>query len=238
MTKRNEKWLGIAVLLAASLSIPLSLTAGGKPKDTADLDEALTIKSTDRENGIDVYEVCAACHLLEGWGKPDGTFPQIAGQHPGVIINAIKDIRNRNRDSPTMYPYTLPRGLGSPQDIADVVAYISQLPMNPDNGKGPGKNLDYGKKLYEKDCVACHGANGEGNAAASFPRIHGQHFNFLVRQFEWIRDGKRKNVNPAMVQVSKDYSDDDVWAVNDYVSRLQPPKEIVAPPGWKNPDYD
>lgn len=237
--KRYTNRLGAGlVLLGLFLSMPWPSMAGGKVQGTADLDEALTIKTHDRENGIDIYEVCAACHLLEGWGKPDGTFPQIAGQYPGVIINALKDIRLKNRDSPTMYPYTEPRGLGSAQDIADVAQYISQLPMNPDNGKGPGKDLDRGEKLYKKDCVACHGANGEGVGAAMFPRIHGQHFNYLVHQFEWIRDGKRKNANPAMVQAIRDYTDDDGWAVLDYVSRLKPPKEKLAPLGWTNPDYD
>lgn len=236
----NPRNIRFAIIfsLVTYVFTPLSLVAGGKPQDTADLDEALTIKEFERENGIDVYEVCAACHLLEGWGKPDGTFPQIAGQYPNIIINALKEIRLKNRETPTMYPYTLSRGLGSPQDVADVAFYISGLPMNPDNGKGPGKNLEHGEKLYKKDCVACHGANGEGIQAAGFPRIHGQHFNYLVRQFEWIRDGKRKNVNPAMVQAIEGYNDDEVWAVLDYVSRLKPPKELVAPPGWVNPDYD
>ena len=38
----------------------------------------------DLENGMDVYEVCAGCHLPEGWGKKDGTFPQLSGQHKDV----------------------------------------------------------------------------------------------------------------------------------------------------------
>ncbi len=223
------------MVLAAMLGAPVQ--AGGK-HDTKDLDEALAITEVDRENGIDVFEVCTACHGVNGWGKPDGTFPQIAGQHPKAIINAIKDIRAGNRDNPTMYPYTEARALGSAQDIADMAAYISQLPMTPENGKGPGKNLAHGEKLYKRDCAGCHGAGGEGNAAAGFPRIHGQHFNYLVRQFEWIRDGRRRNANPGMVQVMKPYNHDDAWAVMDYVSRLQPPKDRLAPKGWENPDYD
>lgn len=224
--------------LSIVLIISGSALSASKSQGTADLDEALAIKEIDRENGIDVFEVCTACHGLNGWGKPDGTFPQIAGQHPKAIIKGIKDIREGHRDNPTMYPYTLARALGSPQDIADAVAYVSQLSMNPDNGKGPGKNLKHGEELYRKDCVACHGPEGEGNAAAGFPRIQGQHFNYLVRQFEWIRDGKRRNANPAMVQAVKGYNDDDIGAVMDYVSRLQPSKELLAPSAdWENPDY-
>ena len=49
---------------------------------------AMTL-APDRENGIEVYEVCSACHLLEGWGTPNGTFPQIAGQHREVLIKQL-----------------------------------------------------------------------------------------------------------------------------------------------------
>ena len=61
----------------------------------------------DRERGIAVYEVCSACHLLEGWGLDDGTFPQLAGQHRNVLIKQLADIRAKNRDNPTMYPFAL-----------------------------------------------------------------------------------------------------------------------------------
>ncbi|MGB5308007.1 MAG: hypothetical protein WBN45_03815, partial [Arenicellales bacterium] len=66
----------------------------------------------DLENGVDVYEVCAACHLTEGWGTKEGTFPQLAGQLKGVLIKQLADIREGNRDNPTMYPFALPESIG------------------------------------------------------------------------------------------------------------------------------
>ncbi|RTZ78134.1 MAG: cytochrome C, partial [Gammaproteobacteria bacterium] len=66
---------------------------------TGERDEALHLKP-DHENGIEVYEVCAACHLTEGWGTKDGTFPQIAGQHQTVLVKQLADIREGNRDNP------------------------------------------------------------------------------------------------------------------------------------------
>ena len=200
-------------------------------------DEAMHLVP-DHENGIYTFEVCSACHQLNGWGLPDGTFPQLAGQHPSVLIKQLADIRAQNRDNPTMYPFALPSEIGGAQSIMDVATYISKLPMNPENGQGPGDNLEHGEKLYKDNCVRCHGENGEGNAEKFYPLIQAQHYNYLVRQFQWIRDGKRRNANPDMVKQIAGFSDADMDAVLDYVSRIKPPADKVGEPGWSNPDYD
>ena len=59
-----------------------------------------------------------------------------------------------------------------------------------------------------------------------------------MRQFQWIRDGKRRNANPDMVKQIANFSERDMIAVMDYVARLKPPPEILGKPGWKNPDFD
>jgi cytochrome c553 len=205
-------------------------------------DEALELVP-NLEHGRDVYEVCAACHRLEGWGTPDGTFPQLAGQHKAVAIKQLSDIRGLNRDNPTMYPFALPQSIGGPQSVADVSAYIQKLPMNPDNGKGEWAEgtpeFAKGQKLYKDNCVQCHGEIGEGNPEKFYPMIMGQHYNYMVRQFEWIRDGKRRNANPDMVKQIANFTDQDMKAVVNYVSRIPVPKDLVAPSvDWQNPDFD
>ena len=110
--------------------------AAGWNKGGGEQDAALHL-TPDLENGLDVFEVCSACHLPEGWGTKEGTFPQLAGQHRKVLIKQLSDIRALNRDNPTMYPFALPESIGDEQAIADVTEYIQKLKMNPDNGKGP-----------------------------------------------------------------------------------------------------
>jgi len=229
--------IAVAVLgLAFSSSSMAWLEKGGER------DEALAL-TPDLENGVDVYEVCAACHLTEGWGTKEGTFPQLAGQLKGVLIKQLADIREGNRDNPTMYPFALPESIGDAQALADVVAYIEKLPMNPDNGKGEwaegSAEFTQGQQLYKDNCVKCHGEQGEGNLKEFFPLIQGQHYNYMLRQFEWIRDGKRRNANPDMVEQIKTFSDKDMQMVINYVSRIQVPKEKLAPSkDWLNPDFD
>ena len=77
----------------------------------------------------------------------------------------------------------------------------------------------------------------EGNDDAYVPRIQAQHYKYLVRQFEWIRDGKRRNANLEMVEQIQSFEQRAIHATLDYVSRLKPPLELQAPPGWKNPDF-
>ncbi len=201
----------------------------------SEIEQALHLRP-DPQNGKQSYLLCAVCHMPEGWGEESGSYPQIAGQHYGVIIKQLADIRARNRDTPIMLPFTMMEYL-SLQEIADVSAYISRLPMNPANGLGKGDDLEHGRRIYQKYCTDCHGERGQGIAEDFMPRIQGQHYKYLVRQFEWIRDGKRRNGDQEMIEQIKGFSSRDIAAVMDYVSRMQPPPETMSQKYWRNPDF-
>jgi cytochrome c553 len=203
---------------------------------TAEYDEIMALKP-NLEDGREAYLICAVCHRPEGWGEIDGAYPQIAGQLRTVIIKQLADIRARNRDNPVMYPFSMPSTLGSTQQVADVAAYVSQLPMTNNNGIGPGNDLGLGKKLYEDNCVKCHGKKGEGSSKDHVPAIAGQHFNYLMRQFDLIRTNRRKNADPKMGKQIDGFSPREEAAVLDYTSRLRPPPEKLAEDGWTNPDF-
>ena len=202
----------------------------------AEVEAALPL-TPDLENGKKAFQTCSVCHLPEGWGSIDGRYPQVAGQLQSVIIKQLADIRARNRDNPTMRPFASPQLLGGVQAIADVAAYISALPMNPQNGVGPGTDLEHGEKLYKDNCVDCHGENGEGDEKEHIPLLQGQHYYYLTRQFEWIRTNRRRNADSKMVKQIQRFTPRDVSAVMDYTSRLRPPAEKLAEPNWRNPDF-
>ena len=200
------------------------------------LEHALAL-TPDAANGLKIYRECAACHMPEGWGLHNGSVPQIAAQHRNVVIKQLADMRAGNRDNVLMLPYASVESIGSAQAVADVAAYIDSLEISIEGGKGAGNDLELGELLYRENCARCHGATAEGNNDAYIPRIQAQHYEYLVRQFEWIRDGKRRNANAEMTAQIQDFGERETWAVLDYVSRLEPPAALQAPPGWKNPDF-
>jgi len=205
-------------------------------KATAEVEKALLL-TPNVANGLEIYRDCASCHKPEGWGLASGTVPQIAGQHHKVVIKQLADIRAGNRVNPLMLPHASAQAIGGPQAVADVAGYVDSLKMSIDNGKGSGRNLELGKQVYQANCARCHGAQGEGDGEKFVPRIQSQHYKYMLRQFRAIRDGKRRNADPEMAEQIQNLKDKEVEAVLDYASRLEPPKDLQAPPGWKNPDF-
>lgn len=195
--------------------------------------EALN-KKGDKKAGQEGYEVCGACHLPSGAGRPDGTFPQLAGQHATVLIKQMADIREGLRDNPTMYPFAK-EAMNNPQEVADTSAYIQTLCIPVDHGKYEGADaaiqVATGKELYEKQCKECHGVNGEGDAEKFYPVIAGQHYKYLLRQMTEIRDGHRRNANPDMVKVIKPYTNEQLVAISAYQSSLSMPGKMCAEKG-------
>ncbi len=206
-----------------------------EPNDNKEAERASTL-TPNIKNGQMVFKTCALCHSPEGWGTKDGATPEIAGQHRTVIIKQLIYIQLGNRDNPTMVPFTMPMVMNY-QAFVDIAAYVEQLKMAPTNLMGSGKNLKLCKEIYIKECAKCHGKNGEGDAKEFYPKIHGQNYNYLLRQMLWIKNGKRRNANRKMVKQVNKFSDEDLMAVVDYSSRLRPSASEVAKEGWTNKDF-
>ena len=217
-------------------SLQAKARAEVKARADKELDLALSLKP-NLENGLKVYRECASCHMPEGWGLSSGLVPQLAGQHRNVVIKQLADIRTGLRHNPMMEPYSSAESIGGAQSVSDVAGYIDTLEISTLGGKGDGKDLKLGEKLYKKNCVACHGATGAGDNDTFTPRIQAQQYNYLVYQFEQIKSGERRNAHPGMVTQIEKFTERQMHAVLDFVSRLEPPEDLQAPDGWRNPDF-
>ena len=196
-------------------------------------EELLALKAAaDGARGADAYIVCQGCHGTDALGDATGYYPRLAGQHASVLIKQLVDVRDGRRDNPKEFPFVGEHVITT-QDIADIAVYLHALPIVAQHGQGPGSaDFTHAAALYKKDCVSCHGHAGEGDAGKFYPKDAGQHYTYLLRQAYDIRDGKRRNANPEMVDAIKDYSDADVVQVIDYISRF-PVKVSPAAPDTK-----
>jgi cytochrome c553 len=209
---------GYFTFLLAAFGCSLALAEPPWNADYPEKSAALSLMG-DVARGEAAFVICQGCHRVGALGRADGSYPRLAGQHATVLIKQLTDVRSGRRSNPKMLPFADHSAL-SVQDIADIAAFLQQLPVPADQGQGSGNDLALAGKRYEKDCASCHGAQGEGKADQFYPRLSGQHYRYLLRENRLIRDGTRRNANPDMMNVIRAYSDEELAAVADYISRL------------------
>ncbi len=207
----------------------LTLATAGICSPQKPFSEALMLPP-DLPNGERGFGYCVKCPGPGAWGDGPQGVPQTAGQHATVVIKQLGDIHAGNRRAERMIPYARPDLLGGGQGIADVAGHLSRLPVTQNPMTGPGDELGYGGAMYRTHCARlCHGRHGEGDARTRKPRIQGQHFNYLMRQLQHIRDGVRRNANAAMVRRLQGMTDGQLQALADFLSRLRLPDAPVKP---------
>ena len=54
-------------------------------------------------------------------------------------------------------------------------------------------NLDAGKLKAQEVCQACHGMDGQSAASPDYPKIGGQHKDYLAKALRDYKSGARKN---------------------------------------------
>ena len=198
----------ITVTLTGLLMSMASAQTSTNPEPDAQL-RALLATPGDPARGKKEFATCEGCHRK--------------GQHASVVVKQVLDIRAGRRSNPSMQPFVVDPAF-TMTHLVDIAAYLQALPFEGSIGKGPGTDLARGKELYERDCAACHGASGQGDAAKFYPMVSAQHYRYLLREVIAIRDGSRGNSNAEMVKVVKPYTPAEIEAVSDYMSQMAPPK--------------
>lgn len=171
-------------------------------------------------------QVCAACHGADG-NSTVAIWPKIAGQSDLYLVKSLIEFRKGdkgNRFEPSMY--AMVQNL-SDQDIADLAAYFASQTMSA--GSASANLVALGEKIYRGGnlatgvpaCAACHGARGEGNNLAKFPRLSGQQADYTLDQLKKFKAKTRKDdPNEIMQDISQRLSDEEMKAVSSYVSGL------------------
>ncbi|MBV8870598.1 MAG: c-type cytochrome, partial [Acetobacteraceae bacterium] len=77
-------------------------------------------------------------------------------------------------------------------------------------------------------CASCHGAQGEGNAAAGFPRLASLPAAYTTSQLSEFAGGQREN--PLMASIARALSADETAAVSAYYAALPGPVPATPAP--------
>lgn len=75
-------------------------------------------------------------------------------------------------------------------------------------------------------CMTCHGAAGEGNAAAGFPRLAGLGRGYLASQLANYANGTRQH--PVMAPIAKQLTDPEKQAVAAHFASLPGPAGVAV----------
>ncbi len=212
------RWQLGNIALAFAGMLPATLAGAAQSNE---LREALERKP-NLDHGSSLYEACAACHQPDGAGAADGDIPIIAGQHYEVIVAQLVDFRRTERVDLRMNAFSSSHRLESSQDLADVAAFISSLPVQRTGKVGTGQFTALGSQAYRRACVSCHGADAEGNGQLRYPRLAGQHYGYLVEQIDTMIRGTRFNLSRDHSKLLKSLTNQEIAGVADYVARLRP----------------
>ena len=166
--------------------------------------------------------VCAACHSNDGSrGSPAN--PIIQGQHPEYLVKQLAEFKAGKRENAVMKAMATPL---SEADMKNVAAFYASKQPKP----GFAKNKDLalaGEKIYRGGiadrnipaCAGCHGPSGAG-IPSQYPRLSGQHADYVEAQLLAFRGGIRKN-NAVMTAVAAKMNDREIKAVSDYAAGLR-----------------
>ncbi|MBI3348778.1 MAG: cytochrome c4 [Burkholderiales bacterium] len=167
-------------------------------------------------------QVCSACHTADGSrGSPAN--PILAGQHAEYLVKQLTEFKAGKRKNAIMSGMAAPL---SEEDMRNVAAFYASKTVKPGFAKSKD-TVALGEKIYrggiaERNvpaCAACHGPTGAG-IPAQYPRIGGQHGDYVEAQMNAFRAGQRAN-SAQMVGVAAKMNDKEIKAVSDYVAGLR-----------------
>ncbi|WP_313303081.1 cytochrome c [Diaphorobacter sp.] len=187
----------------------------------------------DAKAGEGKIAMCIGCHGIVGY---QATFPavyrvpMISGQSEKYIITALNEYKKGERKHPTMR--SIADSL-TEQDIADVAAYyaVHTKDLKPVPEKAREPDAQVAQLLQKGACVSCHGDNFSKTIDPSYPKLAGQHKDYLyaaLHSYKIENNPVGGRTNAIMAGMAKQFTNAELRALAGYISSL--PSELQTVP--------
>ena len=195
-------------------------------------------RAQDAAAGEHKAAMCIGCHGIKGY---QASFPQvykvpmIAGQGARYLVSALTAYKKGERKHPTM------RGIAgslTDKDMADLAAYYetqggSSVKTVSDSTL-PQPSAEVAGLLAKGACVSCHGANFSKPIDPTYPKLAGQHGDYLYAALNAYATEGNPQVgrgNAIMVGQVKQFKRDELKAIAAYLGSL--PSDLHTVPQAK-----
>ena len=183
-----------------------------------------------QRGGVLAQQRCAGCHGADG-NSTDPYFPKLSGQGAFYLYEQLRVFSQLGgrRMSGVMGAIAVDLELTQMRDLA---AWFAQQPMTASAAPAMlpvGAAATDGERIWLRGipeekipaCASCHAVDGHG-LPPEFPRLAGQHAQYLERQLREFRaDRRASNPNQMMRVIAHKMSDSEIMSVASYIAVLR-----------------
>ena len=194
-------------------------------------------QAQDAAAGKEKAAMCIGCHGIKGY---QATFPEvhkvpmISGQNGKYIIASLTAYKKGDRKHPTMRSIAATL---SDKDMADLAAYYeshkgSSVKTVADTA--PAADAQVAALLTKGACASCHGANFNKPIDGTYPKLAGQHADFLyvaLKSYGIEGNPHMGRANAIMGAQVKPYKLSELKAMANYLASL--PGDLATVPQTK-----
>ena len=217
------KKISFAMLAAALAAVSMALSTAANAQD---------VKAGEKK-----VAMCLGCHNIPGY---QASFPEIykvpkiAGQNAKYIVAALTAYKKGDRKHPSMRSVAATL---SDQDMADVAAYYEQLEKGAPAPAAPREApADVAKLLAQANCESCHGKNYSMPIDPSYPKLAGQHADYLyvaLKAYQTDHNPRIGRNNPIMMGMARPFTHPEIKARAKYLSSLSGELKTVQLPEFR-----
>jgi cytochrome c553 len=168
------------------------------------------VSAADSAAGEQKASLCVSCHGQRG-SSGNAQWPNLAAQQPLYLVNQLKAFKTGNRSNAMMQSMATHL---SNEDMDNLAAYFSS--QKPAKSGGVDPTLAKSGEAKASMCLGCHGFTAEGKG--QFPRLAGQHPEYLEQQLKNFKGGSRKS--GPMQAITANLSEADFKALAAYFGSL------------------
>lgn len=175
--------------------------------------------------GQQLFQSCTSCHGKNAEGIAALGAPRLAGQLAPYLERAMGEFLSGKRgqeDSHAQQMAAISGLFKEPKQRRALSVYLNKLDTK--TVAVPTRSSDPAYRLYQASCGGCHGVSAEGNEALNSPRLAGLDADYIERQLQHFKAGRRgtssRYAKQMQIMANTLKNTADVKLLSQYISTL------------------